>query len=70
MERARPKGGTQGRAVAPPFSFEKTQSVTLHLAEALEVDRDGKIAAWRCSSDSREIAVKVGEDLAAQDRAV
>jgi limonene-1,2-epoxide hydrolase len=44
--------------------------VTLHLVGVFEVDRDGKITAWRDYSDSREVAVKVGVDLAAQDRAV
>ena len=44
--------------------------VTLHLVGVFEVERDGKITAWRDYSDSREVAVKIGVDLAAQDRAV
>jgi limonene-1,2-epoxide hydrolase len=44
-------------------------SVALHIADVFELDGDGKIAVWRDYSDSREVAVKVGVDLAAQDRA-
>jgi len=44
--------------------------VTLHLVGVFEVDRDGKVTTWRDCSDSREVAVEVGADLAAQDRSV
>jgi limonene-1,2-epoxide hydrolase len=64
-------------SVGQTVFVERTESmtltgtpVTLHLVGVFEVDRDGKIAVWRDYSDSREVAVKVGEDLAAQDRAV
>ena len=43
--------------------------VTLHIVDVFEMACDGKIAVWRDYSDSREVAVKVGVDLAAQDRA-
>jgi limonene-1,2-epoxide hydrolase len=46
------------------------QPVTLHLVGVFEVDGVGRITEWRDYSDSREVAVKVGVDLAAQDRAM
>jgi len=53
------------------FSMTLTGTpVTLHLVGVFEVDRDGKVTTWRDCSDSREVAVEVGADLAAQDRSV
>jgi limonene-1,2-epoxide hydrolase len=66
--------GSAGRTVfverRESMTLAGTPGVTLHFVGVFEVDRDGKIAVWRDYSDSREVTVKVGEDLAAQDRAV